>query len=211
MVSSASFKVDFLVLGAARSATTSISTILARHPDICFSQPKEPQFFSQEDWRNHLDSYKSLFKKEARLYGEGSTNYTKFPLFNPKIHNDIYEYNPNMKLIYIMRHPIDRIISHYKFAIERGYSVDSIDIEILKNPVYLQTVRGKGYIWSKAEYENFDLTLSYKLSEGANSGVFYRVNDKNNPVQDGLEVQLMDNEGFQKTHGKKDAKKLNGS
>ena len=71
-------------------------------------------------------------------------------------------------------------------------------------------VRGMGYIWTKKEYGDFELNLSYKLSEGANSGVFYRT-DKDNPVHGGFEIQLMDNEGFQKTHGKKDAKKLNGS
>ena len=69
---------------------------------------------------------------------------------------------------------------------------------------------GRGYLWSKREYGNFELTLSYKLSEGANSGVFYRTNIKD-PVQGGFELQLMDNEGFQKTHGKKDERKLNGS
>ena len=71
-------------------------------------------------------------------------------------------------------------------------------------------IRGRGYIWSNATYGNFDLTLEYKLSAGANSGVFYRC-DKSDPVQNGLELQLMDNEGFQKTHGVKDARKLNGS
>ncbi|MFT5129446.1 MAG: hypothetical protein ACI8W8_003068 [Rhodothermales bacterium] len=71
-------------------------------------------------------------------------------------------------------------------------------------------MRGMGDIWSKAEYANFELSLSYKLTEGANSGVFYR-SDKSNPVQGVFEVQLMDNVGFQKSHGIKDARKLNGS
>jgi hypothetical protein len=35
------------------------------------------------------------------------------------------------------------------------------------------TKRGMGYIWTKADYGDFELSLSYKLSEGANSGVFY--------------------------------------
>ena len=46
---------------------------------------------------------------------------------------------------------------------------------------------GMGDIWSKEEFGNFDLTLSYKLSERANSGVFYR-SDKNNPVQGGFDL-----------------------
>ena len=67
-----------------------------------------------------------------------------------------------------------------------------------------------GYIWTKKSYENFELTLAYKLSEGCNSGVFFRT-DKNNPVQGGFEVQLLDNKGFEKTHGKIGDKNSNGA
>lgn len=70
--------------------------------------------------------------------------------------------------------------------------------------------RGMGYIWSKEDYENFELSFSYKLSDGANSGVFFRT-DKDNPVQGGFEIQLMDDTGFQESHGKKDGKHLNGA
>ena len=73
-----------------------------------------------------------------------------------------------------------------------------------------QRQRGMGYIWTKKSYGDFELTLSYKLSAGANSGVFFRT-DKDNPVQGGFELQLLDNEGFQQSHGKKDAKNLNGA
>jgi len=118
-------KVNFLIIGSAKSATTSLSNALALHPDVCFSQPKEPQFFSNKNWRTQLNHYHSLFKTDARLYGEGSTNYTKHPSFNTTIYNDIFEYNPKMKLIYIMRNPIDRIISHYTHTFNRGYELNS--------------------------------------------------------------------------------------
>lgn len=72
------------------------------------------------------------------------------------------------------------------------------------------TLRGMGYIWSKADYGDFELSLSYKLSEAANSGVFYR-SEKTDPVHRGFEVQLMDDAGYQKSHGLLDARKLNGS
>ena len=72
-------------------------------------------------------------------------------------------------------------------------------------------LRGMGYIWTKVDYSDFELTLSYKLSSGANSGVFYRA-DKSNPVQAGFEIQLMDNEGFQKNAKRElPPRKLNGS
>lgn len=72
-------------------------------------------------------------------------------------------------------------------------------------------LRGMGYLWTKKSFADFDLSLAYKLSPGANSGVFYRT-DKNNPVQGGFELQLMDNEGFQKKSGRKlPPRKLNAS
>lgn len=70
--------------------------------------------------------------------------------------------------------------------------------------------RSMGYIWTKEEFGDFEMSLTYKISEGANSGVFYRA-EKADPVHRGFEVQLMDDEGYQKTHGPLDAKKLNGS
>ena len=72
------------------------------------------------------------------------------------------------------------------------------------------TKRGMGYIWTKADYGNFELKLSYKLSEGANTGVFYRA-DKTDPVHQGFEVQLMDDAGYQKAHGPLEARMRNGS
>lgn len=46
-----------------------------------------------------------------------------------------------------------------------------------------------GYIWSKAPYENFELSLEYKTSEKCNSGVFFRTDPKN-AVQGGFEIQV---------------------
>ena len=64
-----------------------------------------------------------------------------------------------------------------------------------------ERIQGMGYIWTSETFDNFELTLEYKLSEGANSGIFYRT-DKNDPVQGGFEIQLMDNKGFQKRRRK---------
>jgi len=69
---------------------------------------------------------------------------------------------------------------------------------------------GRGYMWSKEDYGDFVLDVEYKLSPASNSGVFYRT-DFSDSVQAGLELQLMDNVGFQERTGKKDDRKLNGS
>ena len=84
-------------------------------------------------------------------------------------------------------------------------------METIKDDKGQERIRGMGYLWTKDEFGDFSLSLEYKLSEGANSGIFYR-SDKDNPVQGGLEIQLMDNEGFQKKAKKVlPPKKLNAS
>ncbi len=69
---------------------------------------------------------------------------------------------------------------------------------------------GRGYLWTRQAYEDFELTLSYKLAEATNSGVFFRTDPKN-PVQGGFEIQLMDDAGFQKTHPSVSPRNLNGA
>ena len=108
-----------------------------------------------------------------------------------------------------------RNLDHFEFApgsweIEKDGSV-VCRMQETKDKKGNTRIRGMGYLWTKKEYADFDLSLSYKLSPAANSGVFYRT-DKGNPVQGGFEIQLMDNEGFQKKANRKlPPRKLNGS
>ena len=69
--------------------------------------------------------------------------------------------------------------------------------------------RKNNYLWTNNAYEDFILTLQYKLSEGANSGVFIRANQVD-PVQQGIEIQLLDGPSKQAQDGELD-KHSNGA
>ncbi len=58
--------------------------------------------------------------------------------------------------------------------------------------------KGGGMIYADGIYKNFELKLDFKLTPKANSGVFFRVWDKNDPVQTGIEVQILDSHGVEK-------------
>lgn len=58
--------------------------------------------------------------------------------------------------------------------------------------------KGGGMIYADGIYKNFELKLDFKLTPRANSGVFFRVWDKNDPVQTGIEVQILDSYGVEK-------------
>lgn len=108
-------KPDFIIIGAAKAGTTSIYRYLARHPGIFMSEPKEPTYFARDErFRLGEAWYLSLFKnaRPNQLCGEASTNYTNWPLYRDTVAR-MSELVPNAKLIYIMRHPVDRAYSHY--------------------------------------------------------------------------------------------------
>ncbi|MEM6857718.1 MAG: sulfotransferase [Pseudomonadota bacterium] len=108
-------KPDFIIIGAMKSATSTLHDQLSRQPGFWMSEPKEPNFFSDEDvWSQGLDWYSSLFAGAAPddLRGESSTHYTKLPDY-PECLVRMRAHVPDARLIYVMRHPVDRLISHY--------------------------------------------------------------------------------------------------
>ena len=103
---------NFIIIGAAKSATTTLTTILPQHPDIFISKPKEPKFFGRY-YKKGWDWYASRFKKgkDFALRGEGSTMYASGLHSFSKTPELMHRYLPDLKLIYIVRHPLDRIVS----------------------------------------------------------------------------------------------------
>jgi hypothetical protein len=106
---------DFIVIGAMKSATTTLHEQLARQPGIFMSRPKEPNFFSDDEiYAQGLPWYRSLFQgaSEDALCGESSTHYSKLPTY-PRTIERMERALPGVKIVYLMRHPIDRLVSHY--------------------------------------------------------------------------------------------------
>lgn len=133
-----------MIVGAQKCGTTSLSQILSRHPSIICCSKKEPMFFSSADnWEQDISDYHALYPwKEGALHFEASTSYTCYPHQNLNIWEDLYSYNPDLKIIYIVRNPIDRIISSYVHSYERGYiNVRNIEQAIIEEPILLDMTR----------------------------------------------------------------------
>lgn len=106
---------SFIIIGAMKCATTTLHEQLAQQPGIFMSEPKEPNFFSNdEEYAKGLDWYGALFAEasENDLCGESSTHYTKLPTY-PHTLERIQQHLPNARFIYVMRHPIERLVSQY--------------------------------------------------------------------------------------------------
>ncbi|MCU0446234.1 MAG: sulfotransferase [Microscillaceae bacterium] len=156
--------VDFMILGSMKSGTSTLAQILANHPEVCFSARKEPDFFAtSQDWRGELPEYNKLFSNpEAKVYGEASTSYTSYPEYNLKIWDDLYEYNPNLKFIYIMRNPISRVVSQYMHLYLRGRTNANITQAIKEMPTIIN--RGRYYTQIIPFIERFGRDRIYLLT-----------------------------------------------
>lgn len=108
-------KPNFIIIGAMKCATSSLHEQLALQPNFFMSQLKEPNFFSNdEEYSQGLESYWGHFR-EAQLTdfcGESSTHYTKLPTY-PHTVERLHKALPDAKFIYVMRHPVKRLVSQY--------------------------------------------------------------------------------------------------
>ena len=112
---SAAREADFIIIGAMKCATSTLHDQLAAQPGVFVTDPKEPNFFSDNDvYARGLGWYRSLFQAAGPedLCGESSTHYTKLPT-HPRTVERLRRHVPGAKLIYVMRHPIDRLVSQY--------------------------------------------------------------------------------------------------
>lgn len=115
---------DFLILGAQRSGTSSLHAYLAQHPEIISGLGKEIHFFDGglnpdvDNYELGLDWYRAHFpraRERTRTF-EASPLY----LFNPLAPSRIRALLPNVRMIVLLRNPVERAISHYYFQKSKG-------------------------------------------------------------------------------------------
>lgn len=99
---------EFIVIGAMKSGTTSLYNYLKKHPEIHMAASKELNYFMTSiNYQKGDEWYKNKFNSR-KLSGEVSPGYSKYE----KTAELIYDKIPNCKFIYIVRDPVERIISH---------------------------------------------------------------------------------------------------
>ena len=134
---------NFIIIGAMKSATSTLQEQLVQQPGLYMSEPKEPNFFSDDDQYNKgIGWYAGLFQcfPSEGLLGEASTHYTKLPTY-PKTIDRICEHLSNIRYVYVMRHPIDRLVSHYIHEWSTGNYNCDINEAINKYPELIEYSR----------------------------------------------------------------------
>ena len=106
---------NFIVIGSAKSATTTLATVLSQHPEIQISASMEPKFFGR-NYRRGWEWYGQQFTggEHCHLRGEASTMYSSSYRSYQHTPQLIRHHLGIIPLIYLVRHPLRRIESHWR-------------------------------------------------------------------------------------------------
>jgi Sulfotransferase domain len=153
---------DFIVIGAQKSATTTLFEHLRRHPDVALPVAKEVPFFSHDEiyrrgWDLYIDELtgEGPMSDPGKLWGTVTPQYMMGGVLKPLHGVEPGAYNeqtvprriqaqlPEVRLIAILRDPVQRAISHHSMAQRRGGERRTIDaaVEELLRPEQLLASR----------------------------------------------------------------------
>ena len=107
----------FVIAGAQKSGTSSLSATLRRHPDVFMATPKELHFFDRHFDRG-LEWYGEQFpvRRVHRAIGEATPSY----LFEATVRERMHEVLPDARIIVSLREPVSRAYSHYWHQRRKG-------------------------------------------------------------------------------------------
>lgn len=129
------YKCNLIIPGAGKSGTSSLHSYLDVHPEICMSSMKEPHFFSIDArWEKGIQFYNNLFsseKPQATVFGESSTTYFASESAIERIRETLEA----PRFIILLRDPVERVISHYRWMYALG----------LENRMFLKAIEKSGY------------------------------------------------------------------
>ena len=127
--------IDFVIVGAQKSGTTALHAFLSAHPSISMPASKETHFFNRTRWADfHLPLWKNRklalyhrrfprFPDPSFTYGEATPHYMTWNVALDRIH----AYNPDVRILALLRHPVERAFSHWNMERQRGLVAGSFD------------------------------------------------------------------------------------
>lgn len=129
---------NLLIIGAPKAGTTSLHHYLHQHPEIFMSPRKELNFFTFPEPPESLDDYKRHFLPSAAVRGEASPSYSQHPRFTG-VPERISAVLPDVKLIYVVRDPVERLVSQWADRYSLGLEQRSFH-EALRDQVDLESI-----------------------------------------------------------------------
>lgn len=109
---------DFLVVGTQKGGTTTLHDLLLQHPQVYLPPCKEVHYFSL-NYQHGAEWYSDHFKDAT--HDQICGDITPYYCFHPLAPSRIKKLVPRVKIIFLLRDPVDRALSHYFHAVRHGF------------------------------------------------------------------------------------------
>jgi hypothetical protein len=171
---------NLFIAGVPKAGTTSLFRYLALHPEVHPSNPKEPGYFHPfkiDDRERDLDFYVKCFSGySGQKYAIEAT--PGYFYGGKESANAINKYSPNSKIILVLRNPVDRLFSFYKYKKSLGHISDTLTfeayIEECKKIDSYQSIDKENYdFWAMIGGKYFPLLLEWHSIFGDRLRVFF--------------------------------------
>ena len=147
---------NLIVIGGLKCGTTSLHHYLNLHPQIAMSRPKELNFFVAElNWELGPEWYRSHFDRSAPVRGESSPHYTNLPRFRGVAERMRELLGSGAGIVYMVRDPIERMLSHYLHNVGGGYESRPIETA-LADPASAYVARSRYAMQIQPYLDSFD-------------------------------------------------------
>src|ERR1044072_1104526 len=126
------------MIGAYKAGTTSLYHYLRAHPQVFMTEAKETFYFTDRAYHQGRDWYEAQCEGagDALARGEASTAYSAWPFFE-HVPERAHALVPDAQLIYVLRHPIERLLSQYRFDARMWWDKRPIDEAVLDETRYV--------------------------------------------------------------------------
>ncbi|HEX6115667.1 MAG TPA: sulfotransferase [Solirubrobacterales bacterium] len=122
---------NLVVIGGLKCGTTSLHHYLGLHPQIGMSRPKELNYFVEElNWDLGEVWYANHFSASDPVRGETSPHYTNEPRFTGVAERIAGVLGDDAKVVYMVRDPVDRMLSHYLHNVGGGYEQRPMEVAL---------------------------------------------------------------------------------
>ncbi len=152
------FTMDFIIVGAMKSGTTSLGFHLGRHPQVCIPRGEVHFFENEKNYRKGLGWYERQIRRHETgrtvVRGEKTTAYT----YHPDVPERIHRAFPQTRLVWILREPVERAYSNYIHAFRTGAVRGSFEeaveneAEQMKKSIYFGFLERSRYAKQIARY-----------------------------------------------------------
>lgn len=150
---------NLFIIGAAKSGTTSLHYYLDQHPEVHMSREKEPAYFAAvgdvAQRRGVITDprrYQAQFDSSLPVRGEASVTYSFWP-YPTGVPERIKAVAPDARFIYLVRDPVERLLSHYRHRIVLGEETRQIaDVAAVPDEARERYVAASSYASQLEQY-----------------------------------------------------------